>query len=252
MERFKSSPYHQLEEQKRQFRLLKLFNSDTECIKCELGTFSLTDNDLPSWKALSYRWGDDEPNFVVHLNDEAIPIRKNLHKIITQMVKENRRDWIFIDALCIDQENEAEKPGQVELMGEIYRQAEAVVTWIVYEPDDDEEDGAEGPTYDPYQSPSMWRKQLEGAVLENSYWSRLWIVQEVLLAKALIIRMGATEVNWLNLIPEKTIFTRRGLPDKNENLGVREAYKETFELKALTEGSFGKPELILTPTRQLP
>lgn len=222
MERLKGSPYHPLEELKRQFRLLRLLDSNSDCLQCELNTFSLADDDLPPWKALSYRWGDEEPEFVVHLNDEAIPIRKNLHTIITQMVAEKRRDWIFIDALCIDQGNEAEKPGQVQLMGEIYRRAEGVVAWIIYEPFDDEEDGIAGPTYNPYESPSVWRKQLDGAILENSYWSRLWIVQEVLLAKTLIIRMGAVEVDWLNLIPEKKDFRHRGLLVKNENLGVRE------------------------------
>jgi hypothetical protein len=245
MERNKSSPYHELDTLKRQFRLLRLCNPDPECIKCELKTFSLTGDDLSPWKALSYRWGDDEPNFVIHLNDEAITIRKNLHKIMTQMATEGRRDWIFIDALCINQENEAEKPGQVELMGELYRQADEVVTWIVYESDDDQEDDVEAPTYDPYQSPSVWRAQLEDAVLQNSYWSRLWIVQEVLLAKALIIRMGATEVDWLNLLPEKR---RRGLPENNRNLGVREV-TNTHKLKTLTEFRFDKPVPILMPTR---
>jgi hypothetical protein len=245
METNKSLPYYQLDESQRQFRLLRLCNSDPECIKCELETFSLADDDMPAWKALSYRWGDDEPNFVIHLNDAAIPIRKNLHKIMTQMATEERRYWIFIDALCINQENEAEKPGQVQLMGELYRQADEVVTWVVYEPEDDQEDGAEGPTYDPYQSPSVWRAQLEDAVFQNSYWSRLWIVQEVLLAKALIVRMGATEIDWLNLLPEKT---RRGLPENNRNLGVR-GVLDTYKLGTLTGIRFDRPALTLMPTK---
>jgi hypothetical protein len=114
-----------------------------------------------------------------------------------------------------------------------------------YEPEDDQEDGAEGPTYDPYQSPSVWRAQLEDAVFQNSYWSRLWIVQEVLLAKALIVRMGATEVDWLNLLPEKT---RRGLPENNRNLGVR-GVLDTYKLGTLTGIRFDRPALTLMPTK---
>jgi hypothetical protein len=158
MDRDESSPYHQLDQSKRQFRLLRLLDSDADHVQCELRIFSLADYDPPVWKALSYRWGDDDAESVVHVNGHPIPIRKNLQKIITQMSTEERHDWIFIDALCIDQENEAEKPGQVELMGEIYRQAEGVLTWIIYEPDDDEEQDADGPTYDPHTSPSVWRK----------------------------------------------------------------------------------------------
>jgi hypothetical protein len=221
MDRDGGSPYHPLDQSKRQFRLLRLLESTSDCINCEIRIFSLADNDQPPWKALSYRWGDDEPEFVVHVNDQAIPIRKNLHKIITQMIMEERRDWIFIDALCINQDDKWEKPGQVQLMGEVYRQADEVVAWIVFEPSNEDEEMTDGPVYDPYRSPSVWRAQLESSVLENSYWSRLWIVQEVLLAKRLTIRMGAAEVEWSNLVPEQRIFQNKGLPKKNDNLGVR-------------------------------
>jgi hypothetical protein len=221
MDRDGGSPYHPLDQSKRQFRLLRLLESTSDCIECEIRIFSLADNDQPPWKALSYRWGDDEPDFVVHVNDHAFLIRKNLHKIITQMIMEERRDWIFIDALCINQDDESEKPGQVQLMGEVYRQADEVVAWIVFEPNNEEEEMTGGPVYDPYRSPSVWRAQLESSVLENSYWSRLWIVQEVLLAKRLTIRMGDAEVEWSNLVPEKKFLESRGLPKKNNNLGVR-------------------------------
>jgi hypothetical protein len=49
------------------------------------------------------------------------------------MAAEKRTDWFFIDALCIDQNNELEKSSQVQQMGEMYRCAEEVVTWIVDE-----------------------------------------------------------------------------------------------------------------------
>jgi hypothetical protein len=200
--------------------LLRLLASTSNYIQCEVVVFSLADNELPPWNTLSYRWGDDEPEFVVHVNDHAIPIRKNLHKIMTQMITEERHNWIFIDALCINQDDESEKPGQVQLMGEIYRRAEEVVAWIVFEPNNDEEETTDGPVYDSYRDPSVWRTQLESSVLENSYWSRLWIVQEVLLAKRLTIRMGAAEVEWSNLVPEKKFLETRGLPKTNANLGV--------------------------------
>jgi hypothetical protein len=216
MNRDENSPYHNLEGPKRQSRLLRLLDSAAGCIRCELNIVSLLEDDLPRCKALSYRWGEDTPYFIVYLDDHPIPVRQNLQTIMTQMVDERWRDWLFIDALCIDQGNELEKPGQVGLMGEIYRRAEEVVTWIVYEPDsyESEEDG-------PVDVCHIPRAQLESAVLQNSYWSRLWSVQEVLLARRSTIRIGSAEVEWSNLIPEKTPFDRRGLPRKNEGLSVR-------------------------------
>lgn len=132
-----NTPYHQLEVSKRQFRLLRLLDCSLEHLECELRTISLCDEHPPPWKALSYRWGEDESGFVVYIENHPIPLRKNLYNIMSQMVTENRRGWIFIDALCIDQSNMAERSAQVQLMGEIYRRAEEVVAWLIHEPGDD-------------------------------------------------------------------------------------------------------------------
>jgi hypothetical protein len=190
MDRYKDSPYYQLDPAKRQFRLIRLLGSASDRIQFELSTFSLLDTDVPQWKALSYRWGDDQPEFVVYLEDNPVSVRKTLHAFMTQMVTENRRDWIFIDALCINQDDESEKPCQVVQMAEIYRRAEEVVTWIVYEPclhEHNRDQALHDPMDESDVIASMSRAQLEKAVLESSYWSRLWILQEVLLAKALTI-----------------------------------------------------------------
>jgi hypothetical protein len=63
------SPYHQLEPSQRQFRLLRLLDDDSGSNEThfELEIFSLIGDDTPPWIALSYRWGDDEPEFAVHL-----------------------------------------------------------------------------------------------------------------------------------------------------------------------------------------
>lgn len=223
MERRDHSPYHDLEHSKRQFRLLRLLSSNAGNIQCELRIVSLLDDDLPPWKALSYRWGEESLEFLVHLNDHRLNIRSNLHTIMTQMVAEKRKEWFFIDALCIDQDNEMEKPIQAAIMGEIYQRAEEVVAWIVHDPNqcnvstnrttDDTTGGS-------VHIVSASRAHLEKVVLENSYWSRLWIVQEVLLAKRLTIRIGSDEIEWSNILPEKDLFGRRGLPLQNICLSV--------------------------------
>ena len=38
--------------------------------------------------------------------------------------------WIFIDALCINQDDSLERSGQVNLMGAVYSNAEEVVAWL--------------------------------------------------------------------------------------------------------------------------
>ncbi|KAF7680529.1 hypothetical protein GT037_002180 [Alternaria burnsii] len=219
-DRHERSPYHHLEQSKRQFRVLRLLNSDANDIRCELNTFSLLDHGLPTFKALSYRWGDDIPEFAVCLDGHQILIRSNLHIIMAQMVAENNRDWIFIDALCINQDDETEKLSQVSAMGEVYQRALEVIAWIVPDPDQCESDAEEASdeTADgPEHTLPLSRQQVKDVVLRNSYWSRLWIVQEVLLAKSLTIRLGSAQINWPRLLPP-TLFNYRGLPFQNENI----------------------------------
>lgn len=218
----RDSPYRPLDQAGSQFRLLRILDSDQNHIQCELNTFSLVGDDVPTFNALSYRWGDDGPGWVVRLGNYTVSIQKNLYIIMTQMVIEKRRDWMFIDALCIDQENESEKPGQVSLMGEVYRRAEAVLAWLVYEPHGGE-DGRDwsSPVYYANNMKSKSRSDIEEAILGNSYWTRVWIVQEVLLANCLIIRMGGLEIDWLALLPEKGYFQARPeLPKSTDHLCV--------------------------------
>lgn len=210
MERTKRSLYQSLGQ--RQFRLLRLPESETNGTRCEMKDFSLVDDDLPPWKALSYRWGEDNPESTIYLNDHPIRVRKGLQAFITQMIAEKRRDWYFIDALCIDQDNESERAVQVQQMGEIYRRAEEVVVWIMHEPYHYEMDENDPSVYHvvydidnvTYDFASFSSDEINHAVLQNSYWSRLWVVQEVLLAQRLTIRIGNAEVNWSDLLPETT------------------------------------------------
>lgn len=44
--------------------------------------------------------------------------------------EEYRRQWLWVDAICIDQENSDEKAIQVALIGEIFANADAVVVWL--------------------------------------------------------------------------------------------------------------------------
>jgi hypothetical protein len=84
-------------------------------------------------------------------------------------VPELRSHWLWIDALCIDQANTHERQHQVQQMGQIYAKAKEVVVWL----------GKSVTT----ESADYWRSP-DGllSLSRATYWSRAWIVQEVLLA----------------------------------------------------------------------
>lgn len=93
---------------------------------------TLEEGDLnSSYVCLSYMWGPNTNSRLILLDGQSLLIRDNLYAFLVQAQKSwNRTLPIWIDAICIDQESNAEKSAQVALMGEIYKEASEVVSWL--------------------------------------------------------------------------------------------------------------------------
>ena len=90
----------------------------------------------PPYVALSYEWGDADGYHLIQINDCDFKVRANLFDILTEYAKRiYNRCYLFVDAICIDQSNEAERNAQVRLMGKIFQQAKEVSAWIRPPPD---------------------------------------------------------------------------------------------------------------------
>ncbi|KAF2621405.1 HET-domain-containing protein, partial [Macroventuria anomochaeta] len=86
------------------------------------------------YKAVSYVWGNAVKTKEILLNGKAFTVRMNLHSFLQQLIKD-RSIWsclggYWIDAICIDQTNVAERNYQVALMGKIYSRAFSVIVWL--------------------------------------------------------------------------------------------------------------------------
>lgn len=99
------------------------------------GTFIIAKlSDKPRYEALSYVWGQGEFDDVLQLTGgDEVPITSHLGAALRQLrhVKPDegpRRLWV--DAVCINQQNETEKGYQVALMGTIYSNTEGVLAWL--------------------------------------------------------------------------------------------------------------------------
>jgi len=127
------SCYENLEKRSKTIRLLHLMRAlhpEDSRIQCRLVTASLDNN--PSYEALSYTWGEcDDLNLCVWINGVLFPVRKNLWEALHGLksgLEVERVLWI--DALCINQLSIGERNHQVGLMGEIYHGAQAVLVWL--------------------------------------------------------------------------------------------------------------------------
>lgn len=85
---------------------------------------------LGPYEALSYTWGSAaEPNHIL-VNGKTLAVTRNLHLALHQLRFDLEDRILWVDAICINQENKNERGHQVQQMGEIFRQANRVLFWL--------------------------------------------------------------------------------------------------------------------------
>ena len=95
-------------------------------------------SDIP-YSALSYVWGGSEKTNCIQLDNCCMPVTKNLFDALTQLRKlavsaRLQRLRLWVDAICIDQDNNQERNHQVRFMSSIYSSAGHVYVWLGHLP----------------------------------------------------------------------------------------------------------------------
>lgn len=164
------------------------------------------------YTCLSYEWGPEPGGTMILLNDKPMYVRPNLGAFLLQASKRYHSVDLWIDALCIDQENFQERNHQVRQMGLIYSTAEEVLAWL-----GDDEIAASilsafsrplylrgGNGMHQNDKGSIMSIEQKGAYIsKNTYWSRAWITQEVSLARRVSLLAGDRAVSE-HVLPERT------------------------------------------------
>jgi hypothetical protein len=115
---------------KNEIRLLRILPNPTmnEGIQCSLSIASLDDN--PRYQALSYAWDDRATPQEIFLDGQPFPVTKNLEDALWCLQSRSRSKVFWIDAICINQNDNLERNHQVGRMRTIYKQAKDVVVWL--------------------------------------------------------------------------------------------------------------------------
>ena len=180
--------YQHLDPEKQEIRLLELDPAKPgRPIRCRLFHASLLDN--PQYDALSYMWGPSRPQYDIFVNEAVrFPVGRNLRKALDNLRYPDSPRVVWTDAICINQSDDNEKGFQVRLMRCIYTQAQTVCAWIdhdlgpVREPFEDlDRLGRSEMAIDDIADPTYWHPVAD--VFRNPYWKRLWIQQELVLAR---------------------------------------------------------------------
>jgi len=170
-----------------EIRLLKLRKEEHGPVHCGLEVFPL--EQAPKYIALSYRWGPPSPLHDIFIGDRTLKIRDILNSCLLEL-REDVDTWLWIDQICIAQADTAERNHQVEMMSRIYSASASVIAWL-----------GDVPLARPGKIDRFNDRRLDPAsivvLLGNNYFTRLWIIQEILLSKGVKLRLnGRRCVNW--------------------------------------------------------
>ncbi|KAI0190825.1 heterokaryon incompatibility protein-domain-containing protein [Astrocystis sublimbata] len=187
-------------------------------IKCEVLHASLdTEPTTLKYIAISYTWGDVDPSIRIQVDGHCFFITPNLYSALKRIRKQHESVMVWVDALCINQRNKEEQSQQVGLMTAIYSRAESVIAWLG--PDSDNSTLAfqlmqelieheDDKSISEIIADKNWRPHFTAVVhlFERDFWSRLWIVQEILNARSVFVYCGSSEVPWQILQRVSAVF----------------------------------------------
>jgi len=181
-------------------------------------------DDHPQYEALSYTWDSKKKKSRILLNGYVFRVTENLEQALSTLVgfrKLWRRiSYLWVDAICINQDSDQERNHQVGKIRIIYERARQVCVWLGGKANDS--DLAFGVLYKLKKviyidllvkiilgNPDHKRhlRALE-VLFSRRYWFRVWVVQEIASAREITVHCGNDVISWTAL---------RNIQDRHED-----------------------------------
>ncbi len=168
-----------------------------------------------TYEALSYTWGTPVFSKSIQCSENShIAITSNLGAALRQFRHRFRKRTMWIDAICVDQQNLLERNHQVRHMRKIYEQAERVLIWL------GEDSGIARLAFrglnelskivlateeindleKSHRSIKKFRSSRRGlafaSLLKCSWFRRIWVIQEVTCARQATLCCGEVAMDW--------------------------------------------------------
>jgi len=205
-------------------------NESEAVLSCTIEHVSLDTS--PKYTALSYVWGNPVRSCLIRLDDHDFLISESLYLALAEVEKNQTAKELWVDSICINQDDNLEKSNQVQRMGKNFHEAESVIAWLGLE--EDGSDDAIGMLRDlgerlldiasenphvlsdidlinrrwgqilPLQ-PFLAEYELDSfsirpnplsKLLQRPLWERIWIVQEIAVARSVLLKCGRSTISW--------------------------------------------------------
>lgn len=213
-----------LNHQSREIRVLVLCGGhEDSLVECSMKIISLDDR-AASFNALSYAWGDMNDTTTITVNRIPVTVTKSLARGLQALRRSTVSHaqifdqpplTIWVDAVCINQQDLLERKQQVQIMGDVYSSARNVIIWL-----------GEGTEYTDFALDMMnatsFRERLKDltiskrwpseeeiivdvvfkqVICKRKWWRRLWVRQEFILAtKEPVFCCGCKIIAWSHLL----------------------------------------------------
>lgn len=178
------------------------FGQMTSTSRLDFTVETFTTARTPLYTAVSYAWGSGASSQTIYLNGQRFAVRPNLWTCLHYLVQLYRNagylhEWsrLWVDAICINQSDDKEKSEQVRAMDKIFSRAVEVNAWLGLQRLPGQLQWKEG---------AVWAADVEDwsygenmlDVAERPYWTRMWIVQELLHAQRVRLHMSGTSFDF--------------------------------------------------------
>ncbi|KKY38923.1 putative het domain protein [Diaporthe ampelina] len=257
-------------DRERYIRVLELQpGAGDEPLRGVLSDVSLDDSTL-EFEALSYVWGAGYENAgTVDLGGgQCLGLRPNLRDALYSLRHESSPRRLWIDAICINQDDNSEKGTQVMLMAEVYARCASVLIWLgppgphsqlglevlAFLASSDARIGSGDAPWD--QVPSGEVEAALQDILGRQYFQRLWVVQEAALAAHVTMHVGRMAIAWSRRARTRGFLARVKMAElspswqHSEGLSridfrpVRELLEQSLAAEARRHGTVEVPSLL--------
>lgn len=175
------------------------------------------------YEALSWCWGAGDPNYIILINVQEkgrdklykLRVREQLALALKYLRHADRSRTLWIDAICINQDDPSERNHQVQMMSRIYTRAQEVCIWLGDSDSDSrvaipfiKEEIIKLHKFDHLCSDKRYTEKWKALMMlmQREWFSRRWVVQEIALADKATIYCGRESMEWAQFAVAVELF----------------------------------------------